>query len=84
VFSGGGGYTPRGVGSSGSDRLFSGAGVLGGGGGGGFAPMDSGFSSAGGIAPIGGSSIGSLPTSGSSLNNSSLGSDRPNPSALPW
>ena len=82
VFSGGGGYTTRGVGSSGSDRLFSGSGVLGGGGG--FAPMDSGYSPAGGIAPIGGSSIGSLPTSGSSLNNSSLGSDRPNPSALPW
>jgi hypothetical protein len=82
VFSGGGGYTPRGVGSSGSDRLFSGAGVMGGGGG--FIPMDTGASSAGGIAPIGGSSIGSLPTSGSSLNNSSLGSDRPNPSALPW
>jgi hypothetical protein len=83
IFTGGGGYTPRGVGTRGSDSLFSGSDVFGG------SAVFSGISAmdstAGGITPIGGSSIGSLPTSGgSSLNSSGLGGDRPNPSALPW
>lgn len=83
VFSGGGGYTPRGVGAVGSDSLFSGSGAFGGSAA--FSGIGSVNSSAGGISPIGGSSIGSLPTSGdSSLNNSGLGGDRSNPSALPW
>jgi len=83
VFSGGGGYTPRGVGAIGSDSLFSGSGAFGGSAA--FSGIGSVNSSAGGFTPIGGSSLGTLPTSGgSSLNDSGLGDDRSNPSALPW
>lgn len=83
MFSGGGGYTPQGVSALGSDALFSGAGVFGGGVGSSvFTPLES---SSGGLAPLGGSSLGGgLPTSGSSFDTSPLGGERTTPSALPW
>ncbi len=82
VFSGGGGYTPSGVSAAGSETLFSGAGVFGGGVGSSLInPIEP---SSGGIAPLGGSSIGGLPSGSSSIGSGSFGGDRTTPSALPW
>jgi len=78
IFNAGGGYTPRGIGSGGSDPVFSGSGVFGG---------DAMFSvsspSIDGGYSSGGSSI-ALPSSASPLGTSGFDADRATPRALPW
>jgi hypothetical protein len=81
LFSGGGGYTPLGVGSENSDSLFSGAGVFGGGSAG--SVITPGQSALGGISSGGDSSLGVAP-SRSSFDNKDLDSGFQLPSALPW
>lgn len=81
IFNAGGGYTPQGIGSAGSDSLFSGAGVFGGGSVGSI--ITPAHSTLGGLPSFSSSSYDASPA-GSSLESKRFESDNPTPSALPW